>query len=281
MRSSKSSTFHPARAASHAARPHSPRGRPGPAGDRHELGQNFLVDRRVIGEFVELVAASPLPIVELGAGSGALTRPLARLGRPLTAIELDPRRVARLRDELGAAVDLVHADALRWPLPRHPHLIAGNLPFHLTTAILRRLLAERGWSRAVLITQWEVARRRTGVGGASMLTAQSAPWFRFEMHRRVPATAFRPMPSVDGGLFTIERRERPLVAEGERRGYQRFVADVFQGRGSNLVQRLARSSAGIGSGAAKAWLRRNELSPQTPPGRIAPEQWAELWRLAR
>ena len=118
-------------------------------------------------------------------------------------------------------------------------------------------------------------------GGASMLTAQSAPWFRFELHRRVPATAFRPMPSVDGGLFTIERRERPLVAAGERHGYQRFVADVFQGSGPSLVQRLARSSAGIGTGAARAWLRRNELSPQTPPGRIAPEQWAELWRLAR
>ncbi|MFK4731189.1 23S ribosomal RNA methyltransferase Erm [Agromyces mediolanus] len=262
---------------------------PAPAhGGRHELGQNFLVDRQLVAEIVELVERSlpsPHPIVELGPGGGALTRPLAELGRPLTAVELDPARADRLRRELGARAEVVHADLLRWPLPRHPHTVVANLPFHVTTAALRHLLDSPGWQRAVLLTQWEVARRRCGVGGASMLTVQWAPWFRFRLRRRVPATAFRPVPSVDGGLFTIERREAPLVDPRARRAYQRFVAEAFQGRGATLAQRLAAaasaSGGSLGAGAAKAWLRRRGIPASTPPGRLAPEDWAALWDASR
>ena len=72
-------------------------------GGRQELGQNFLVDRRVIDGFVALTAATRGPIVELGAGSGAITRQLASLGRPLTALEIDGRRADSLRREFGDA----------------------------------------------------------------------------------------------------------------------------------------------------------------------------------
>ncbi len=64
---------------------------------------------------------------------------------------------------------VVHGDALRTRLDRP--VVVGNLPFHLTTPILRRLLAAGGWTEAVLLTQWEVARKRAGVGGRTMLTA--------------------------------------------------------------------------------------------------------------
>jgi len=273
------------RAQSHGGRaqPHRPSQ---PDGGRHELGQNFLVDRRIVAEIVELARTSRHPIVELGPGGGALTRPLAELGRPLTAVELDRSRVARLRRELGPHVEVVHADLLRWALPRHPHLVVANLPFHVTTAALRHLLDSPGWERAVLLTQWEVARRRCGVGGASMLTVQWAPWYRFRLRRRVPASAFRPVPSVDGGLFTIERRERPLVELRERRGYQRFVGEAFQGRGAGFAQRLASATAATGGtgmtpSAANAWLRRRGIPASTPPGRLAPDDWAALWDASR
>ncbi|GAA2445982.1 23S ribosomal RNA methyltransferase Erm [Agromyces soli] len=280
MPSSKS----PSSRAHSRAQPRSLRSQP--HGGRHELGQNFLVDRRVVAEIVELARTSRNPIVELGPGGGALTRPLAELGRPLTAVELDPSRVARLQRELGPHVEIVQADLLRWSLPRHPHLVVANLPFHLTTAALRHLLDSPGWEQAVLLTQWEVARRRCGVGGASMLTVQWAPWYRFRLRRRVPASAFRPIPSVDGGLFTIERRERPLVDLPAQRSYQRFVGEAFQGRGAGLAQRLAAAaaatgSAGATSSAAKAWLRRRGIPPSTPPGRLSPDDWAALWDASR
>lgn len=229
----------------------------------------------MIERVVDLVDATTGPIVELGAGSGALTRPLARLGRPLTALELDPVRVAALRRELGRSVRVVRADALAWRYPAEPHAVVGNVPFHLTTAILRSLLAQRHWRDAVLLTQWEAARRRCGVGGTSVLTVQWSPWYEFSLDRRVPARAFRPMPSVDGGLFTIRRRDRPLVPDADRRTYQAYVSAVFGGRGRGLAQVLGRTSRPLPR--AKAWLASRGIAADALPGRLSADDWGALW----
>ncbi|MGI9823543.1 23S ribosomal RNA methyltransferase Erm [Agromyces sp. Marseille-Q5079] len=252
-----------------------------PVGGRHELGQNFLVDRRVIGRILALVESEPGPVVELGAGGGALTRPLAGLGRSLTAIELDPRRADVLRRDLAGSVQVVRADILSWRHPSHQHVVVGNVPFHLTTAILRKLLAEPTWSSAVLLTQWEAARRRCGVGGTSQLTVQSMPWYEFRLDRRVPARAFRPVPSVDGGLFTIHRRPVPLVPSVEQRAYQAWVAEVFRGRGRGLAQVLARTRHPLPSAPARRWLAQRGLAADALPGRLDADDWAELWREVR
>ena len=115
-------------------------------GGRHELGQNFLNHRPTIDRITRLVDGTSGPVLELGAGDGALTRELVRLGRPLTAIDIDEHRVRRLRRALPK-VRIEHADATRYPLDAP--VIAGNIPFHLTTPILRRLLASHGWQHAV------------------------------------------------------------------------------------------------------------------------------------
>src|SRR5690606_14519540 len=145
--------------------------RPAQPGGPHELGQNFLVDRAVIAAVTELAAETTSPVVELGAGDGALTLPLSGSGRPVTAVEVDPRRARRLQRRAPEHTTVVNDDILRFPLPRQPYTLVSNLPFHLTTPALKRLLAADHWESAVLLVQWEVARRRAAVGGASMLTA--------------------------------------------------------------------------------------------------------------
>ncbi|KUP95941.1 hypothetical protein AC529_14815 [Thermobifida cellulosilytica TB100] len=247
-------------------------------GGRHELGQNFLTDRAVIADIQRLVAATRGPIVELAAGDGALTVPLGRLGRPVTAVELDPRRARRLRRRVTGNVTVVNDDLLRFRLPNVPHVVVGNLPFHLTTAALRRLLAARHWHTAVLVVQWEVARRRAGVGGASLLTASWWPWYEFAVHARVPARAFRPVPSVDGGLLTAVRRPEPLVAD--LGGYQRFVSRVFTGPGRGLGEVLVRTGQ-VPRSVLRDWLRAHRLSPQVLPRDLTARQWADLWARVR
>lgn len=247
--------------------------RPHPGG-RHELGQNFLVDRSVISTIEEIIAGTTGPIVEIGPGDGALTVPLGRTGRQITAVELDPRRADRLRRRIPGHVRVVNADVLRFAFPRQPHVVVGNLPFHLTTAVLRRLLQGQHWHTAVLLVQWEVARRRVGVGGASLLTASWWPWYEFELHSRVPARAFRPVPSVDGGLLSIRRRASPLVAE--RGAYQGFVKRVFTGPGHGLGQILP-SSGYVSRRAAQRWLAANGLSARALPKDLTAQQWASLW----
>jgi 23S rRNA (adenine-N6)-dimethyltransferase len=243
-------------------------------GGRHELGQNFLTHRPTIRGIVDLVAVTRGPILEIGAGDGALTVPLARLGREVTAIDIDEHRVRSLRQRLPD-VRVLRADALQHPLDQP--VIVGNVPYHLTTPILRRLLAREEWQHAVLLTQWEVARKRAGVGGGTMMTAAAAPWFEFSLHGRVPARHFSPMPSVDGGILRIRRRGAPLVHPGERVAYERFVRDLFTGRGSGLAA-LVQHGCGVPRARARSALSEAGIAADGLPRDLGAEQWARLWR---
>jgi 23S rRNA (adenine-N6)-dimethyltransferase len=242
-------------------------------GGRHELGQNFLTHRPTLTRIAALVRQTSGPILELGCGDGALTRTLAELGRPLAAIDIDEHRVHRLRRALpGVRIEV--ADATRHPLDAE--VVVGNIPFHVTTPILRRLLSQGRWSDAVLLTQWEVARKRAGVGGGTMMTAQSAPWFEFSLEGRVPAWGFSPQPSVDGGVLAITRRGSPLVPASDRRAYEAFVGAMFTGRGGSLPAVVA-GAARVSMPRARRMVGAAGAADRRLPRELRPEHWAALW----
>lgn len=224
--------------------------RPNRHNGRHENGQNYLVNTRTIERLLACVPDGRSPVVEIGPGRGALTFPLQdRLlseGRSLTTVEIDPATVQWLEQRLDPSVRIFEQDFLEHRLPAEPHVLVGNLPFHLTTAMLRHILHSPHWTRAVLLVQWEVARRRAGVGSATMMTAQWWPWVQFDLHGRVPASHFRPRPSVDGGLLEMRRRETPLLDWSERRRYASFVHAVFTGKGRGIGEILRRLCRGGG-----------------------------------
>ena len=245
---------------------------------RHEHGQNFLTDQSTISTITQLVAATEGPIIEIGPGDGALTIPLAQLGRPVTAVEIDARLARRLGERLPSHVDVVADDFLAYRLPTSPHVLVGNLPFHQTTAMLRRMLHASAWTNAILLVQWEVARRRAGVGGATMMTAQWAPWFEFTLHARVPARAFTPRPGVDGGILTIHRRKRPLLPLAQQRQFHALVHRVYTGPGRGIAQILARSTALSTVRAAQAWLSRHGVIAAGLPKDLPVEAWVDLFK---
>jgi 23S rRNA (adenine-N6)-dimethyltransferase len=239
-------------------------------GHRPELGQNHLVDRRAAARMAGLVP--PGPVLELGAGDGALTALLAERPWPVTAVELDPARAAGLRRRFGERVRVVHADLLRVPLPGDHHVVS-NVPFGITSALLRRLLGHGGWASAVLLVQWEVARKRAAVGGTTLLTASWWPWFEFELAGRVPAAAFRPRPAVDGGLLVLRRRAAPLVEPGQRPAYQRLVRTAFAG--DRLLPALRRVPG------ADRWAAARRVPRSVRPRDLTAEAWVSLHRAVR
>lgn len=236
-------------------------------GARPELGQNHLIDGRVAARIAALVP--PGPVLELGAGDGAITRLLADRQWPVTAVELDPARVAGLRRRFGAGVRVAHADMLRFPLSGADHIVS-NVPFGITTAVLRRLLAAPAWTTAVLLVQWEVARKRAAVGGTTLLTASWWPWFEFTLAGRVPAAAFRPRPAVDGGLLVLHRRAHPLVEPGQRPSYQRLVRTAFAG--DRLLPAL-RDTPGV-----DRWAAVERVPRSIRPRDLRAEAWVSLHR---
>ncbi len=243
---------------------------------RHELGQNDLIDQAVISRIAILAKDTDGPLVDWGAGDGALTLPLARLGRPVQGIEIDPRRAARLARRVGPHVCITEGDILRHA-PPVGSTVVSNIPFHLTTPVLRHLLASTSWDNAILVTQWEVARKRAGVGGTTQLTAQWWPWYEFHLDSRIPAQAFRPRPSVDGGILVITRRTTPLVPAADRRRYQDWTRRVFTGPGRGLAGVL--TGAGMPAKVARDFRRRHDQRGRLLPRDLTAVQWAEAYAL--
>lgn len=197
---------------------------------RRRLGQNFL--RADLAE--RLIAEADIRpgelIIDIGAGSGALTWALARRGAEVVALEVDPAWAARLRRlalQVEGRVEVVQADFLSWRLPSRPFRVVGCLPFGATTAILHRLFDDPMLAlvRADLILQWEVARKRAESPPSTLISTAWAPWWEFHLGRRIPADEFRPMPRVDGGVLVATRREPPVLTPLMASAFAGFVRD--------------------------------------------------------
>ena len=105
----------------------------------------------------------------------------------------------------------------------------ANIPFGITTRILRHLLNADGLARADVIVQAEVARKRGTGGRGTLLNACWEPWFEFGTGARIAASAFRPRPRVDAAVLIVTRRSAPLVDPASRRDYTGFVTAAFEG----------------------------------------------------
>jgi 23S rRNA (adenine-N6)-dimethyltransferase len=223
----------------------------GPRAVRQRIySQNFLTDSRAIAGLVAGARVEPGDLVlDIGAGNGLIAQALAQRGAQVRAIERDPALVHRLRTRFGpdSGVTVVPGDVLTVPLPREPFAVVSNIPFGITTKILRRLLGDAPGRlrRADVIVQAEVARKRGTGGRGTLLNAIWEPWFEFDAGMRVPRAAFRPQPRVDGAVLIVRRRERPLVEQELRREYEAFVTAAFGGARPTVASALARPMGGV------------------------------------
>jgi 23S rRNA (adenine-N6)-dimethyltransferase len=188
---------------------------------RRSLGQNFLADQHTIAGLIDAASIEPGDlIVEPGAGTGALTIPLAEAGARVVAYETDPFWTGKLAASveqrgLQSRVQLLTVDFLRSPLPTERFRVVANPPFHLTTVLLARLLdhPDGGPWRVDLVVQREVADKRSVSPPRDLRSAAWAPWWVFERGPTIPRRSFRPVPDVDAALLTIRRREPPILPD--------------------------------------------------------------------
>jgi 23S rRNA (adenine-N6)-dimethyltransferase len=251
-----------------------------PQPGRHELGQNWLIDKRCAAEIAEILRhAPPLPVLELGAGNGALTRALVDADLNVVSVEVDGRRVGSLRRSLSGRAEILHADMLTFDFGHRAHNVVSNVPFSITTPVLRRLLPQSDWYTAVLVLQWEVAKKRAAVGGTTMLTAMWWPWYAFRLGRRIASTSFSPAPSVDAGVLIIERRTDPLLPLAHRAAYQLVVRNTFTGAGLGIAGILRRQ--GIPGRHLRQWLAMERMNGSVLPRKLNAENWVSLYALVQ
>ena len=244
---------------------------------RRTLSQNFLRDDAARALFAAaLPAPDGLPAIEVGAGDGALTPLLARHFGRLTAYERDAEMAARLRRRLGPDLDVqvVVADFVATSPPAESFHLAGNVPFSITSAIVRWCLDAGALRSATVITQLEYARKRTGdYGRWSRATVLSWPWMSWRLAGRIPRTSFRPVPAVDAGVLALRRRAKPLLSGPAVTGWEPAVVAGYGGVGGSLAASLrplyprARLDAGLAAAG---------IGPRDVVAFVHPDQWVRL-----
>lgn len=196
---------------------------------RRSLGQNFLrpgAAERFVAE--DDVGSGDL-VVDIGAGSGVISIHLLRRGAQVIAVEADPVWADRLqelaRQQDDGRLEVVGGDFFAWPLPDLPYRVVACPPFGSTTAIMRRLFddPQQPLVRADLIVQWEVARKRAVIPPATLVSTAWAPWWELRLGRPIPATEFRPIPRVEGGVLVVTRRMPPLLPVAMAGAYAEFL----------------------------------------------------------
>lgn len=181
---------------------------------RKELGQSFLVNERVAQRIAELSQTDGLVVLEIGAGLGALTEPLASRARLVYAVEVDPILCKALREEVLKGYDnivLIEADFLDFT-PPPVDVVVSNVPYSIATPLLFKLARECLFSRAVLTLQKELALRITSKPGTKdygRLTASLDAFFSSRLLMLIRKRNFYPEPEVDSAVIALERRPPP------------------------------------------------------------------------
>jgi 23S rRNA (adenine-N6)-dimethyltransferase len=230
-------------------------------------GAHYLRDGRVADELVRSAAPRPGQLVlDLGAGAGALTAPLAASGARVIAVERDPDRIAPLRDRFAEheQVRVVHGDIRTVPLPNRPYLVVASVPFAVTTVLLHRLLDGSRLSGADLVVEWGPAKRLTAPRPRDPATAWWAVRYELSLMRRVPARCFAPRPSVDAAHLRI----RP------RRGVDKTLWTLL--RAAYDEPRRPIGTLLRRHGMTRLGLERIGLPANTPAAELTTEQWFTL-----
>ena len=200
---------------------------------RADLSQHFLREARA----ARLVKATSIThsdfVIEIGAGRGALTKPLLKRTRQLRAVEIDPYLAEKLRASLGDQTEVVAADFLRLQLPDCSYKVIGNIPFSVTTEIVRKLVdAPNPPEDAWLVVQREPAWRLCGrpYTPETLWSLRLKPQWHIEIIDRLQRNDFDPPPKVDSVLLWMSRRGRPLLSRKETRRHDEILSSVFGSR---------------------------------------------------
>lgn len=253
---------------------------------KKRFGQHFLSNPHLLDRIA--AALDPRPgdrVLEVGPGRGALTGALLRRGTRVTALEVDRDLVPGLRARFPEVV-VVEADALDvdWhglagPDPSGRWLIAGNIPYNITTPLIDKALVPPRPAVIVFLVQKEVADRvtaRPGTAAYGALSVGVQAVARAERVFVVPAGAFQPPPRVDSAVIRLTPLADPLVSDPDVPAFRRMVTGLFCYRRKQLRRGL-REFTGWPADRAELLLARCGLDPTARPETLSPAAFVGLF----
>ena len=257
---------------------------------RKQFGQHFLTDTNILQRIVNAAEIqSGDVVIEIGPGLGHLTRALLVAGARVVAIEIDPELAARVSDELRDYTaltvlggDFMKASPADWlaqaGLDGASYKVVANLPYYITSAILRHLLeTEQRPLLIVVMVQREVARQLTARPDEMSMLAVSVQFYGDpELVSIIPAGAFYPRPKVDSAIVRIRIRPTARWPNVNARRFFGLARAGFGERRKQLRNALAR---GLGLDPTEIDLRlaRAGLDPRRRAETLSMEEWRQMY----
>lgn len=269
---------------------------------RKELGQNFLTDAVHLAKIVEIAGLTPTDtVLEVGPGPGVLTRLLVEQAGRVIAVELDPHMVNLLKNEYGhwANLTVVEADILQTdlssllgvteggeklptsnpqpPTPNSHYKVVANLPYYITSAVIRHLLETTPRPERVVVTvQKEVAQRMVAKPGQMSLLAVSVQFYgQPVLAHHIPAGAFFPAPKVDSAVVRIDTFTQPPLAVADTDYFFRVVKAGFGQKRKQLKNSLAAGLAKPVPAVVEA-LNKASIDPTRRAETLSLAEWGRL-----
>jgi 16S rRNA (adenine1518-N6/adenine1519-N6)-dimethyltransferase len=254
-------------------------------------GQHFLADSKVLKKIVRAIdpQAEDL-IIEIGAGKGALTFPLAQKVRTVIAIEKDPELVPFLQRRKTPNLTIIEKDVLRVNFKElvaaaasqtDPVKIVGNLPYSISTPLMFKILEEKGlFQRCIFLVQKEVAERicaRPGSKKYAPLSILVHNNFYARIRFLVHPGSFSPPPRVESALISLDRRASLLFEILDERLFLKFLQEAFRHRRKILLNNLRKS--GLLPDIVQAAYEALSLPRTARPEELSLEQFVRLFNL--
>ncbi|HLC47614.1 MAG TPA: 16S rRNA (adenine(1518)-N(6)/adenine(1519)-N(6))-dimethyltransferase RsmA [Candidatus Norongarragalinales archaeon] len=208
---------------------------------KKKLSQVFLNDYSAVAEIFDNLDLKGKAVLEIGAGTGAITKKLARMAKKVIALEIDAQACEILRDSLAAQknVEILNADALQASL-NYP-VIIGFLPYHISSPLLFKILASN-FKEAIICVQKEFAERMVAMPGTrdySRLSVMAQSKADITYLATVPKEAFSPIPKVDSALAYLVKNPKFALSEP-------LVTALFQHKNQRIRKALMHSGKALG-----------------------------------
>ncbi|MFG1735020.1 23S ribosomal RNA methyltransferase Erm [Paenibacillus sp. 843] len=241
--------------------------------------QHLLISKRLIHDMIDLAQIrSTDTVLDIGAGTGALTFPLAEKAAHVLAIETDPGFVDKLFSKMkdGSNIRVKQSDFLEVPLPRSPFAVVANIPYSITTPIMAKLLEHPGvpLERAVLLVEKGAAKRFTA---APVQDSRILSWrmhYEIRLVRTVSPQHFAPPPQVDSAILAINRRKKPLIATQHQ---SKFTALAAYGLRDPRLPLFAALLGVFTPPQITKLVRVLGVDRELPIGRLNEEQWGTVF----
>jgi 16S rRNA (adenine1518-N6/adenine1519-N6)-dimethyltransferase len=246
------------------------------------LGQNFLIDKTAIKKIIEAVNLNSNDIVlEIGPGSGALTKELAQKAKKVIAIEKDNKMIEILKETLKGFgnVEVIQEDVRKIQIPKlkiQNYKLVGNLPFYLTAPVIRQFLeAKNPAEEMILVVQKEVGQRICAKPPEMSILAVSVQFYaKPKIISYISKRAFWPSPKVDSAIIKISKKPSPSF-QISRDLFFKIVKAGFSQPRKQLINNLSRG-LNIERKKAEKWLLENKIQPSRRAETLNVEEWINL-----